>query len=184
MRSEQGKRNAGPKACGGPYGFPSFRLKPAPEVRTYGYGTLNIEGYGGMIVSTWMDRPLSLAGKIVTRTEDPFQPKTHFVDFGRPLLTMASLAIHMNREVNDGYKWNKQKDILPLAALIGEDEKRARSLKSSLQKSSDAVKRIFFPLIFRLTRQKMAVPLGYMMILCHLRVWITSQAARHASKAL
>lgn len=84
--------------------FPSFRLKPAPEVRTQGYGTLNIEGYGGMIVSTWMDRPLSLAGKIVTRTEDPFQPKTHFVDFGRPLLTMASLAIHMNREVNDGYK--------------------------------------------------------------------------------
>ena len=114
--------------------FPSFRLKPAPEVRTHGYGTLNIEGYGGMIVSTWMDRPLSLAGKIVTRTEDPFQPKTHFVDFGRPLLTMASLAIHMNREVNDGYKWIKQKDILPLAALIGEDEKESAFFEKFLAK--------------------------------------------------
>ena len=87
-----------------------------------------------MIVSTWMDRPLSLAGKIVTRTEDPFQPKTHFVDFGRPLLTMASLAIHMNREVNDGYKWNKQKDILPLAALIGEDEKESAFFEKFLAK--------------------------------------------------
>lgn len=137
-----------------------------------------------MIVSTWMDRPLSLAGKIVTRTEDPFQPKTHFVDFGRPLLTMASLAIHMNREVNDGYKWNKQKDILPLAALIGEDEKESAFFEKFLAKELGCCERIFFPLIFRLTRQKMAVPLGYMMILCHLRVWITSQAARHASKAL
>ena len=54
--------------------FPCFRLKPAAEVNTQGYGTLNVEGYGGMIVSTWMDRPLSLAGKIVTRTEDPFKP--------------------------------------------------------------------------------------------------------------
>jgi aspartyl aminopeptidase len=103
--------------------FPCFRLKPAAEVVTNGYGTLNIEGYGGMIVSTWMDRPLSLAGKVVTRTDNPFAPKTHFVDFKRPLLTMASLAIHMNREVNDGYKWNKQKDILPLATMLGQDSK-------------------------------------------------------------
>ena len=70
----------------------------------------------------------------MTRTEDPFQPKTHFVDFGRPLLTMASLAIHMNREVNDGYKWNKQKDILPLAALIGEDEKESAFFEKFLAK--------------------------------------------------
>lgn len=101
--------------------FPCFRLKPAAEVKTQGYGTLNVEGYGGMIVSTWMDRPLSLAGKIVTRTEDPFKPHTHLVDFKRPLLSMSSLAIHMNREVNDGYKWNKQKDVLPLATMLGEN---------------------------------------------------------------
>lgn len=93
--------------------FPCFRLKPAAEINTNGYGTLNVEGYGGMIVSTWLDRPLGLAGKIVTRTDKPFAPKVHLVDFKRPLLTMANLAIHMNREVNDGYKWNKQKDVLP-----------------------------------------------------------------------
>lgn len=103
--------------------FPCFRLKPAAEVSTQGYGTLNVEGYGGMIVSTWMDRPLSLAGKVVTRTADPFKPETHLVDFKRPLLTMASLAIHMNREVNDGYKWNKQKDVLPLATMLGQDSR-------------------------------------------------------------
>ena len=98
--------------------FPCFRIKPAPEVTGHGYGTLNVEGYGGMIVSTWLDRPLSLAGKVVTRTTDPFAPETHFVDFKRPLLTISNLAIHMNREVNDGYKWNKQKDVLPLATLV------------------------------------------------------------------
>ena len=76
-----------------------------------------------MIVSTWLDRPLGLAGKIVTRTDKPFAPKVHLVDFKRPLLTMANLAIHMNREVNDGYKWNKQKDVLPLATMLGQDEK-------------------------------------------------------------
>ena len=75
-----------------------------------------------MIVSTWLDRPLSLAGKIVTRTADPFAPETHFVDFKRPLLTIANLAIHMNREVNDGYKWNKQKDVLPLATLVDQKQ--------------------------------------------------------------
>ena len=103
--------------------FPCFRLKPAAEINTNGYGTLNVEGYGGMIVSTWLDRPLGLAGKIVTRTDKPFAPKVHLVDFKRPLLTMANLAIHMNREVNDGYKWNKQKDVLPLATMLGQDEK-------------------------------------------------------------
>lgn len=102
--------------------FPCFRIKPAPEVTGHGYGTLNVEGYGGMIVSTWLDRPLSLAGKVVTRTADPFAPETHFVDFRRPLLTMANLAIHMNREVNDGYKWNKQKDVLPLATLTDKEK--------------------------------------------------------------
>ena len=77
--------------------FPCFRIKPAPEVTGHGYGTLNV---------------------VVTRTADPFAPETHFVDFKRPLLTISNLAIHMNREVNDGYKWNKQKDVLPLATLV------------------------------------------------------------------
>ena len=58
--------------------FPCFRLKPAAEINTNGYGTLNVEGYGGMIVSTWLDRPLGLAGKIVTRTDKPFAPKVHW----------------------------------------------------------------------------------------------------------
>ena len=118
--------------------FPCFRLKPAAEVSTQGYGTLNVEGYGGMIVSTWMDRPLSLAGKIVTRTSDPFKPQTHLEDFKRPLLSMSSLAIHMNREVNDGYKWNKQKDVLPLATMLGEDPEDKHFFQNFLAKELQA----------------------------------------------
>ena len=103
--------------------FPCFRIKPQPGIVTEGYGTLNVEGYGGMIISTWLDRPLSLAGKVALRGRDPFTPEVRLVDFKRPLMSMSSLAIHMNREVNDGYKWNKQKDILPLASMMGRDKK-------------------------------------------------------------
>jgi aspartyl aminopeptidase len=102
--------------------FPCFRIKPHAEVLKEGYGTLNVEAYGGMIVSTWMDRPLSLAGKVVLKSQDVYAPQTRIIDLKRPLFTMASLAIHMNREVNDGYKWNKQKDVLPLAALAGKEK--------------------------------------------------------------
>ena len=114
--------------------FPCFRIKPNPEINTEGYGTLNVEAYGGMIVSTWMDRPLSLAGKVALKSKDPFKPTIELVDFKRPLLSMSSLAIHMNREVNDGYKWSKQKDVLPLAEMLGEDEKDKKFFSKFLAK--------------------------------------------------
>ena len=97
--------------------FPCFRIKPQPEISKEGYGTLNVEGYGGMIVSTWMDRPLSAAGMVSMAGPDPFHPRMQLIDFKRPVAIIPSLAIHMNRTVNDGYAWNKQKDVLPLAAL-------------------------------------------------------------------
>ena len=97
--------------------FPCFRIKPQPEISKEGYGTLNVEGYGGMIVSTWMDRPLSAAGMVSMAGPDPFHPRMQLIDFKRPVAVIPSLAIHMNRTVNDGYAWNKQKDVLPLAAL-------------------------------------------------------------------
>ena len=114
--------------------FPCFRIKPAAEIRKEGYGQLNVEGYGGMLVSTWLDRPLSLAGKVVTKGNDPFHPVTYLVDFRRPLLTMANLAIHMNREVNDGYKWNKQKDVLPLFTLLGDKDTKEPFFQEFLAK--------------------------------------------------
>lgn len=101
--------------------FPCFRLKPQPEITREGYGVLNVEKYGGMMLRTWLDRPLALAGKVALRSADPFTPQVKLVDFGRPLLTIPSLAIHMDREVNDEGKLNAQKDMLPLATVGGEE---------------------------------------------------------------
>ncbi|HEY9069844.1 MAG TPA: M18 family aminopeptidase [Candidatus Ozemobacteraceae bacterium] len=99
---------------------PCFRVKPAPElVAEDAYIKLNTEVYGGPILSTWMDRPLSMAGRVALAGRDPLEPKTILVDFKRPVAIIPSLAIHMNREVNDGYKWNRQVDLLPLMGQTG-----------------------------------------------------------------
>ena len=99
--------------------FPCFRLKPAAGLVREGYGLLNVETYGGLILRSWLDRPLGLAGKVVLRGEDAFHPEMRLVDFGRPLVTIPSLAIHMDREVNKEGALNPQKDMLLLAALLG-----------------------------------------------------------------
>ena len=101
--------------------FPGFRLKPRASMLAEGYGILNVESYGGLILSTWQDRPLSMAGKVVLKGDTPFSPDVRLIDFGRPLLTIPSLAIHMNKKVNDGIALNKQKDMLPLAAILGKN---------------------------------------------------------------
>lgn len=101
--------------------FPGFRIKPSPEIKEGGCVMLNVEPYGGLIQSSWLDRPLSLAGSVALRGEDAFHPVTRFVDFGRPLLTIPRLAIHMNRKVNEGETLNRQTELLPIAALNGEE---------------------------------------------------------------
>ena len=98
--------------------FPCFRIKPAAEICREGYGSLNVESYGGLILSTWQDRPLSLAGRVVLRGQDAFSPESVLVDFARPLMTIPSLAIHMNRKVNEGVALNRQTEMLPLAAMF------------------------------------------------------------------
>jgi len=103
--------------------FPCFRLKPQPDMKKEGYGLLNVEKYGGLMLRTWLDRPLSLAGKIVQRSEDVFFPATRLVDFSLPLLTIPSLAIHMDRDVNDEGKLNPQTDMLPIATVGGDELK-------------------------------------------------------------
>ncbi len=97
--------------------FPGFRVKPNPMKTAKGYGTLNVEGYGGMIQYTWFDRPLSLAGLVVTKGKDSLDIETHHVDFSRPVATIPSLAIHMNRTVNEKAVFNKQKEMLPLVLM-------------------------------------------------------------------
>lgn len=100
--------------------FPAIRIKPNPLVDAKGYGELNVETYGGLILNTWLDRPLSMAGAVVTRTDDPFRPDVHYVDVARPLLTIPNLAIHMNRQINEGVALDKQKHMLPLFMMCND----------------------------------------------------------------
>lgn len=100
--------------------WPCLMVKPSPEVEAGGYGKLNVSVYGSAILSTWMDRALSLAGKVCTKGADPFHPEVHIVDFKRPLLTVPNLAIHFNREVNNGIVLNPQVDMQPILCMLDE----------------------------------------------------------------
>ena len=98
--------------------FPGFRVKPNAMITDKGYGKLNVESYGGLIQYTWFDRPLSLAGVVVTKGKD-LDLETHYVDIAKPVATIPSLAIHMNRQVNEKAVFNKQKEMLPLILMRG-----------------------------------------------------------------
>ena len=100
---------------------PCFRIKPNPEMVTENIVRLNTEVYGGPILGTWFDRPLSIAGRIIVKGEDPFFPKTVKIKIDEPLLTIPNLAIHQNREVNNGVKIDKQNDVLPVISLINKN---------------------------------------------------------------
>lgn len=92
---------------------PSFKIKENFEIESSKkYIQLNTEKYGGMIYSTWMDRPLSVAGRVVVKNENKFQTKLVNVD--KDLVLIPNVAIHMNKEVNTGMKYNEQIDMLPL----------------------------------------------------------------------
>lgn len=98
---------------------PTFRIKPNAEMLTEGgIVKLNTEVYGGPIMSTWFDRPLTLAGRVIVKGKDAMHPKTLLLHIKRPLLQICNLAIHFNRQVNEGVALSKQKDVLPLLGQI------------------------------------------------------------------
>lgn len=100
---------------------PTFRIKPNAEMAVEStYLKLNTEGYGGVILSTWFDRPLAIAGRVVLRSENVLCPREEIININRPVCIIPNIAIHMNRSINDGYKFNKQKDTLPLVGLIND----------------------------------------------------------------
>lgn len=100
---------------------PGFRIKPNPEIAAEGVIKLNTEVYGGPILYTWFDRPLSIAGRVLLRNpENPMRPIAKLIDFKRPVMVIPHLAIHFNRAVNEGNKLSKQKDMLPVAAIIND----------------------------------------------------------------
>lgn len=94
--------------------FPGFRIKPNAEMEVGGYLQLNTETYGGAILSSWLDRPLSVAGRVVLKTDDAFHPEVRLLDLKKPVLMIPNLAIHFNREMNKGVELRKQVEMLPI----------------------------------------------------------------------
>ena len=108
---------------------PTFRIKPNAEMLCEGgMVKLNTEVYGGPIMSTWFDRPLTLAGRVIVKGDDMLSPKTLLMHVKRPLLQISNLAIHFNRQVNDGVKLSKQKDVLPLLGMVTDELERGNML--------------------------------------------------------
>ena len=96
---------------------PTFRIKSNAEIMVENrYVTLNVEKYGGMLLAPWLDRPLSAAGRVLVRTESGIE--TRLVNIDRDLMIIPNVAIHMNREVNNGYKWDMKQDLRPLLAGV------------------------------------------------------------------
>ena len=98
---------------------PCFKLKPAAGKDAQGCAVLNVEEYGGMIMSTWFDRPLTVAGRAIVATGGGFESR--LVKLDRDLAVIPSMPIHFNREVNDGVKLNAQVDMLPVCGAAGAD---------------------------------------------------------------
>ena len=110
--------------AGAPAGFlmaaahtdsPTFKIKHNPEKKAGPYVQLSTEKYGGMLMGTWFDRPLSVAGRVVTAKDGKLETK--LVDVDRDLLVIPSVAIHMNRAANDGFKLMANVDTLPLYGM-------------------------------------------------------------------
>lgn len=92
---------------------PAFKVKPIAGIESDGhYQKLNVEMYGGATCATWLDRPLSVAGRVIVKINDNFE--TRLVNIDKDLLIIPNVAIHLDREVNNGKKFNNQIDMLPL----------------------------------------------------------------------
>lgn len=100
---------------------PCFVVKPNPVMTAGKYMKVNVECYGGAILNTWLDRPLGLAGCVVSRSGDLYEPGITVVDSKGPVMVIPNLAIHFNRDVNKGIELNKQKDMIPLAGVVEEE---------------------------------------------------------------
>ena len=106
-----------------------FRIKPHAEIDCEGgIVKLNTEVYGGPIMSTWFDRPLTLAGRVIVKSKDVMTPTTLLLHVKRPLLQISNLAIHFNRQVNDGVKLSRQKDVLPILGIINDELEKGNLL--------------------------------------------------------
>lgn len=114
---------------------PCFRIKPNSEIISEGaYIKLNTEVYGSPIINTWLDRPLSLAGRVTIRGRDVLNPETVLINIKKPILIIPNLCIHMNKNVNKGVELNRQTDILPVLSEINDTLERDNLLINVIAK--------------------------------------------------
>jgi len=132
---------------------PTFKVKESPEMTVENtYVKLNTEKYGGMILSTWLDRALSVAGRVVVKGENGVE--TRLVNVDKDLLVIPNVAIHMNREMNKGVEYNPQVDMLPLFADCGEGKKKASLMKRVAKAAGVKQDEILGHDLFLYTREK------------------------------
>ena len=128
---------------------PTFKLKPHFEDTVEGaYLRLNVEKYGGMIMSTWLDRPLSIAGRLVIRENNKIA--TRLVNLDRDAVLIPNMPIHFNRQVNEGYNWNPQVDLLP---LYGEGNAAGKLMKELADAAEVSAQDILSHDLFLYSRQ-------------------------------
>ena len=101
--------------------FPCLRIKPSCDVVTNRYAQVNIEVYGGAILNTWLDRPLGIAGKVALASDEVFAPRIVHFSSECPVAVIPNIAIHMNPALNKGVELNKQKDMIPIIGIAGEE---------------------------------------------------------------
>jgi len=123
---------------------PGFKIKPVPEMIVDGkLMKLNTEVYGGPILMSWLDRPLSIAGRVILKSEDPLNPAHKLINFRKPIVYIPNLAIHLNRSVNEGVELNKQKDMLPLISTVNKEMEKdgyvQKLIAQELQTDVDAI---------------------------------------------
>lgn len=128
-------QESGFKIIGAHTDSPTFRIKPSADMKVENhYVKLDTEVYGGPILNTWLDRPLSVAGRVTVKGEDLLNPITRLVNIKKPILLIPNLAIHMNKNVNSGVELNKQKDMLPLMSIINDKLEKGNYLLNAIAK--------------------------------------------------
>lgn len=121
---------------------PGFRIKPIHEKKIKGdYIRIDTEVYGGPIVSTWFDRPLSASGRVVLKSDNPLKPKVKLIDYDKDLMIIPNQCIHMNRELNNGYKYNYSIDTLPIMGMSEKDSENylLKNISEILEVSADDI---------------------------------------------
>lgn len=116
---------------------PTLKIKMGKENISNGYHRVNVETYGGLIMSSWLDKPLGIAGRVIVK--DGKELVSKIIDINKPLLIIPNLCIHFNREINEGYKYNPEVDLKPIISLGKEDNSILKAISDNLKVKEDSI---------------------------------------------